>query len=119
MKKILFIDDLFITGVIIQNIIQNDLNKINYNLQHQQQIESKSKLDNDYYSNRSVKNSKKFRILNWSEFYNYSWKEFIKTLVKKDNFNSLYFINDLDRMPNRKELVKIAWKKLKNYYQIT
>lgn len=59
-----------------------------------------------------------FQILDWSELYNYRWPQFIKALAQPDNsFNSVFLINDLDRMPNRKELVQIAWKKIKNYYQ--
>lgn len=118
MKKILFIDDLFLTGIVVQHLHQNEKQQANYLNDNHMNTENRKtdyKLDD-----RNRDDDKDLRIVNWSEFYNYSWKEFIRALAKKDkNFNSLAFINDLDKMPNRKKQIRIAWKKMENYYKIS
>lgn len=128
MKKILFIDDLFLTGIVIKERIQQT-NYLNYS-NNSTDLEEEDYSSNDFYDSNKILNksdlkagNKDFQILDWSVFYNYRWQafknEFIKTLAQKENcFNSIWFINDLDKMPNRTELVKNAWKNIKNCYQV-
>ena len=109
MKKILFIDDLFLTGIVIQRLQQtNYLNYSNY-LNDANDLKDL----NDYLKADTNVDTNTIRILDWSKFYNYRFQKFIKALTQKDNsFNSIFFINDLDKMPNRAKLVEMAWNKM-------
>lgn len=156
MRRPFFIDDLFLTGIVVQQVLRQT-NYPNYsNYLNDSNDYSSSDTDFSATSALPVKrrqplqrsdspafagkrpaarrphhlaaapsdahpnNKSDFQVLDWSELYNYRWPQFIKALAQPDNsFNSVFFINDLDRMPNRRELVEIAWKKIKNYYLYT
>lgn len=129
MNRILFIDDLFLTGIVVQQQIRQT-NYSNY-LNDSSDYSAIAAKDayfkvKDYASLTTFErkldysrsgNKDAFLIVDWSEFYNFRWQAFVRN--EGDNsFNSVFFINDLDKMPNRRELVQIAWKKMKNYYLV-
>lgn len=155
MQRPFFIDDLFLTGIVVQQVLRQT-NYPNYsNYLNDSNDYSSSDTDFSAAARRSAARlfpqrsdspatgkrpaarrshhlaatasdapptsyKSDFQVLDWSELYNYRWSQFIEALAQPDNsFNSVFFINDLDRMPNRRELVEIAWKKIENYYLYT
>ena len=124
MERPLFIDDLYLTGVVVQQVLRQTNHP-----GHHSACSNDSDAPNDYSPSgplgaerlarpHRLAAGSEFRVLDWSELYNYRWPQFIKALAQPDDsFNGVFFINDLDRMPNRAELVELAWRKIRAYYQ--